>query len=62
MNDVARPDRLTVAFMADTSEEAVALAKAWAAAEPGLRLRTICSVRRGEGQQWQVTLSVRWVA
>lgn len=53
-------ERLTVAFLADSPADAVAAAKAWVAAEPALRLRTICSVRRDPANQrsWIVELAV----
>lgn len=51
-------ERYEVAFAAETSEEAVAKAKAWAKAE-GMTLRTVASCRPGLGQMWTVTLVVR---
>ena len=39
-------ERLTAAFFAESSADAVVAAKAWIAAEPRLRLRTICKVSR----------------
>jgi hypothetical protein len=38
-------ERLAAAFRAETSEEAIALAKEWIRAEPRVRLRTIASCR-----------------
>lgn len=56
-----RPDRITVAFQAESAADAVAMAKAWAADEP-LRIRTVCSVRRdGAYGPWRVELAVRWL-
>lgn len=52
--------RLTAAFFADTPADAVAQAKAWLAAEPHLRLRTVCRVSRdpANARRWIVELAV----
>ncbi len=50
-------ERIRVAFAASTPQEAATLAKAWARAE-GMRVRTVCSIRQGEGQMWHVELAV----
>jgi len=58
-----RPDRITLGFRAETADEAVGLAKAWAHNEPNLRIKTVCSVRRdGAYGPWRVELAVRWLA
>lgn len=59
-----RPERITLAFAAETSDEAVAQAKAWAHNEPKVRIKTLCSVKRGgvNDGQWLVELAVRWLA
>lgn len=54
-------EQLEVRVQGETAEEAIAAAKAWAKAEPNLRLRTVAKVRRSEvGPAWIVTLAVSW--
>lgn len=57
-------EHIVVAFLADTPEEAVGLAKAWCREEPNLTLRTIGGVRRDPANAglWHVTLVVRRAA
>lgn len=54
-------EQLELRFMADSADDAVRQAKAWAKAEPNLRLRTIARVRQAEGAGWIVTLAVTWL-
>ena len=68
---VADPERIVLGFRADTADEATAMAREWARAEPRLRLRTIVSCRRvpeqvpsltgGAPQLWHVTVVVNQV-
>lgn len=64
--------QVEVTFGAPTAEEAQRLAREWAAAEPRLRLRTVCSVRPREARDtdldswgeplWTVVLAVEYLA
>lgn len=47
-------ERLAGAFRAETSAEAIALAKDWIRAEPRVRLRTVASCRPAtrDGRTW----------
>lgn len=59
--DYVPAEHIVVAFLADTPEEAVMLAKAWCRAEPRLTLRTLGRVDRDPANPglWHVTLVVR---
>lgn len=50
-------ERVEVAFAADTADEAISKAKAWARGE-GIKVRTVARVDRGQGSMWTVTLAV----
>jgi hypothetical protein len=55
---VSDTERLDLAFLATDAEDAMAQARAWARAEPNLRLRTIASCRQKDSGGWVVTVVV----
>lgn len=55
MSDV---ERIEIFFHATDAADATAQAKAWVAAEPNLRLRTIASVRQKPTGGWVVDVAV----
>lgn len=51
-------ERIPLLFHATDSADAMAQARAWAKAEPNLRLRTIASCRQKDTGGWVVTVVV----
>jgi len=58
---MADAERITLSFPADSSQEAIAEAKAWVRNRPELRLRTIASCRLRWVFMWDVVVVVNRV-
>jgi hypothetical protein len=53
------PERVTLHFRAPSVDDAQRQAREWARAEPGVTLRTICSVHREPEDEYLVEVAVR---